>query len=312
MIESLGQPRLSHVLTGFTGLYILSLGMALNTHFAEVIKYYWSLGLISFGGPGVHVVILRKRFVDKLKWIDITTFLDLFTLGNALPGPGSTQLAFSIAVVTHGVLPGLLAFTLWALPGALMMTGVAVAISHIPASLPPPVLALLTGLNAAAVGLIALAALQLASNAATDRVTLLLLWVSASFGICYHAPWMYPTLICASGVATFAWDFRRVWIIAPMRKLRDRSREAEHIGMDRLEPQSDTPNNQLGFASDENDPSSNRQDALNVVSIRVAVTLIAGFALLLAVPLGVRAGLQRAGKGVPRTLDVSTSIPSTF
>jgi chromate transport protein ChrA len=55
----------------------------------------------------------RKRFVDKLKWLDETTFADLFALGNALPGPGSTQLAFSIAVVKNGTLAGLLAFLLW-------------------------------------------------------------------------------------------------------------------------------------------------------------------------------------------------------
>ncbi|BEI97865.1 hypothetical protein CcaverHIS631_0301640 [Cutaneotrichosporon cavernicola] len=66
-----------------------------------VLKAYWDLGFTSFGGPGVHVVLLRKRFVNKLNWVDQVTFLDLFALGNALPGPGSTQLAFSIAVVAQ-------------------------------------------------------------------------------------------------------------------------------------------------------------------------------------------------------------------
>jgi hypothetical protein len=87
---------------------------SLGAHLAETARHYWDLGLTSYGGPSVHVVILRRRFVDQLKWIDSTTFADLFSLGNALPGPGSTQLAFSIAVSRNGTLAGLLAFFFWA------------------------------------------------------------------------------------------------------------------------------------------------------------------------------------------------------
>lgn len=196
----------------------------------DIVHRYWDLGFISFGGPGVHVIILRKRFVDTVKWLDTKTFLDLFALGNALPGPGSTQLAFSIAVVKHGVWAGLLAFLLWSLPGAIGMAGLAVGISRIPDTLPSIVLALLTGLNAAAVGLIALAAFQLANAAGTDGITIIWLWLSASFGICYHAPWMYPTLIVAGGLSTLVWDFRRQWIIQPLRRTLGRSQRRRQSG----------------------------------------------------------------------------------
>lgn len=73
----------------------------------------------------------------------------------------------------HGVAAGLLAFGLWSLPGTFGMAGLAVAVAWIPNTLPDIVFTLLTGLNAAAVGLIPLAAVQLATNAATDRATLL-------------------------------------------------------------------------------------------------------------------------------------------
>lgn len=193
--------------------------MGVVYHLKEVFKHYWDLGFVSFGGPGVHVIILRKRFVQTLKWVDETVFLDLFALGNALPGPGSTQLAFSIAVVCHGVLAGLLAFFLWSLPGAIGMGILGYGVGRIPDQIPAIVMALLTGLNAAAVGLIALAAVQLGHAAATDKITLVILWLSASFGICYHAPWMYPVLIVAGGLTTLLWDFRRQWFITPAKKL---------------------------------------------------------------------------------------------
>ena len=51
--------------------------------------------------------------MNDLKWISDKTYADLFALGNALPGPGSTQLAFSIALVRNGTTAGFLAFFLW-------------------------------------------------------------------------------------------------------------------------------------------------------------------------------------------------------
>jgi hypothetical protein len=48
-------------------------------------------------------------------------------------------------------------------------------------------------------------------------------------------------------------------------------------------------------------PQSNH---LMVVSVRVAIALLIGFVLFLAIPLATRAGLQNAGKEVPRALDV--------
>jgi chromate transport protein ChrA len=338
----------------------------LNERLIAVARRYWDLGFTSFGGPGVHVIILRQRFVESLKWIDERTFLDLFALGNALPGPGSTQLAFSIAVVTNGVLPGLFAFLLWSLPGAIGMVAIGIGISRIPDQLPGPVLALFTGLNAAAVGLIALAAFQLGGAAGTDRITVALVWLSASFGICYHAPWMYPVLIAAGGLTTLLWDFRRnMWkAITRGKKEREdgngnqaemdqsieldtmaiqRDTEArQEISTTRMESSSKNDDTPIPYPSPAASPVPTRRrlpvvdvdhstsqintstptsitqvesgpstqvpeqtNMLAVVSVRVAICLISGFVLLLTVPLATRAGLQSAGKSVPRALDVS-------
>lgn len=175
----------------------------------ETIQAFGTLGFTSFGGPGVHVIILKRRFVESKKWLDETTFIDLFTLGNALPGPGSTQLAFSIAVVRNGTLCGILAFLLWSLPGALTMLGLGLGVKQFPERLPEIVLALFTGINASAVGLIALAAFQLSSSTITDTISRFILLTSASIGICYHAPWMYPVLVFVGGLSTLLFDYRR-------------------------------------------------------------------------------------------------------
>lgn len=360
------------------------------TRLAEVLRHYLDLGLTAFGGPAVHIIILRKRFVDKYKWIDERTFIDLFALSNALPGPASTKIAFSIAVVKHGVSAGILAFLCWSLPGALGMAGLAAGITNIPEVLPPIVLALFSGLNAAAVGLIALAAYQLGTAASTDRVTLTLVWLSASFGICYHAPWMYPCLIVAGGLVTLLWDLRREVIIKPARRawglVRGQAQRQDERGSSNIElspvpagdtaaqrglsdvrasPVSSVPHSaafptppasptsrptaphsedlpdppKLDLAASHGSassrmiqsrhstasaaapssaaavdveapatPAARENTHLQVVSPRSAYALIAGFVLLLVIPLATRGGLANAGKPVPRELDVSTAV----
>ncbi len=204
--------------------------LKLSVRLVDTIRHYWDLGFTAFGGPGVHVVILRKRFVDKLAWLDETTFADLFSLGNALPGPGSTQLAFSIAVARNGTLAGLVAFLFWSLPGAAGMAALGAGVRKFPERLPPIVLGLLTGLNAAAVGLIALAAFQLSKSSITEPVSRLLVLGSASFGICYHAPWMYPILVFGGGLITLLYDFRHTIIKATIGKVTRRSSRSASNG----------------------------------------------------------------------------------
>ncbi|CAD6898594.1 unnamed protein product [Tilletia laevis] len=199
---------------------------SLTVRLAETASQYWSLGLTSFGGPGVHVVILKKRFVEKLQWIDMTTYLDLFTLGNALPGPGSTQLAFSIALVRNGTLAALLAFLFWSLPGAVGMGALGVGVRRMPDELPEIVLALLSGLNAAAVGLIALAAYQLSLNCITDHLTRLVL--------------MYPILIVTGGLLTLSFDNRHL-ALTPIKKAFHKRSERAKRNAQRSSAPSTTP-----------------------------------------------------------------------
>ena len=55
------------------------------------------LGTIAFGGPAVHVAMLREETVRRRRWLPDTEFLDLFGAVSVLPGPSSTQLAIVLA-----------------------------------------------------------------------------------------------------------------------------------------------------------------------------------------------------------------------
>jgi chromate transporter len=55
------------------------------------------LGTIAFGGPAVHVAMLREETVRRRRWLPDNEFLDLFGAVSVLPGPSSTQLAIVLA-----------------------------------------------------------------------------------------------------------------------------------------------------------------------------------------------------------------------
>jgi chromate transport protein ChrA len=72
------------------------------------------------------------------------------------------------------------------------MYALAIEISHVSNTLPLPVYALLSGLNAGTAGVIAFAAVQLATKAITDPLSRLIVVFSACAGMCYNALWYFP------------------------------------------------------------------------------------------------------------------------
>jgi chromate transport protein ChrA len=88
------------------------------------------------------------------------------------------------------------------------MYGLSIGVSNIQEGLPRPVYALLSGLNSATVGIIALAAVQLAEKAITDKLTRILVFLGAAAGMLYNALWYFPLLMLLAGVAAVVHDYR--------------------------------------------------------------------------------------------------------
>lgn len=175
-----------------------------------MLAHNWRLGFTSFGGPTVHFQIFHRLFVDEYKWIDETTYQELFALCQALSGPASTKMLYAINVLRYGFWTGLLAFFVWSLPMALVSFGLAVGIGNVGDELPGPVYALLSGLNAATVGIIALAGMQLSKKAITDTLTRFLVFLGGTAGMLYNALWYFPVVMIAGGSAAVIWDLRLV------------------------------------------------------------------------------------------------------
>ncbi|KAM0197324.1 hypothetical protein ACHAPA_004042 [Fusarium lateritium] len=185
----------------------------------QTLQVNWHLGFTAFGGPPVHFKIFHDKFVNKLGWIDEQMYQELFSVAQAISGPGSTKMLYCINLIHGGLLQGILSFFIWSLPGCLGMFGLSVGVSSIADSLPRAVYALLSGLNAATVGIIALAAVELSEKAITDKTTRLLVFFTGAAGIMYNALWYFPVLIVAGGLCAIVYDYR--WLHRPVRAVRN-------------------------------------------------------------------------------------------
>ena len=84
------------------------------------IKFFY-LGLVSFGGPAAHIGYFRQAFVDKYQWLNNEGYARTVALSQFLPGPGSSQVGFSIGYQRAGVLGGFAAFLGFTLPSVALM-----------------------------------------------------------------------------------------------------------------------------------------------------------------------------------------------
>ncbi|KAI1974236.1 hypothetical protein LOZ53_004481 [Ophidiomyces ophidiicola] len=200
--------------------------------FWDMLSRTWDLGFTSFGGPPVHFRIFYQRFVEgnegKPPWIDEQTYQELFAICQALPGPGSTKMLFCIALIHAGFFPAVFNLLVWSLPGAIGMFGLSLGVQRLDDVLPNVVYALLSGLNASTVGIIALAAVQLAEKSIKDTITRLLVILGACAGLCYNSLWYFPTLMVIGGCSTAIWDlYGQQSLLALKRKIRRQTAPAE-------------------------------------------------------------------------------------
>jgi chromate transporter len=129
---------------------------------------FLKIGAVLYGSGYVLVAFLRADFVERLGWITDRQLLDAVAIGQITPGPLFTTATF-VGYLVAG-LPGAALATLAIFLPAFAFVAVAGGLA---AQLRrrPLTAALLDGVNAAAVGLMAAVTLQLARDAVVDITT---------------------------------------------------------------------------------------------------------------------------------------------
>ena len=134
---------------------------------AEVFTAFLRLGCTCFGGPIAHLGYFRAEFVERRRWLDERAYADLVGLAQFLPGPASSQTGFAIGLRRAGYLGGLVAWTGFTLPSALLLVLFAYGAAPLAAS--PPGAGLLHGLKLVAVAIVAQAVWGMARTLTPDR-----------------------------------------------------------------------------------------------------------------------------------------------
>lgn len=68
----------------------------------EVLWLALRLGFTAFGGPAVHVAMLRDQVVTRKAWVSDAQFLDWLGAVNLIPGPNSTEMVMHVGLHRAG------------------------------------------------------------------------------------------------------------------------------------------------------------------------------------------------------------------
>lgn len=161
---------------------------------------FLKIGSVLYGSGYVLLAFLRNDFVVRLGWLTHQQLLDAVAVGQFTPGPVFTTATF-IGYVLGGVPGAVLATVGIFLPSFVFVAAVNPLVPRLRHS--PVMSALLDGVNAAALGLMAAVTWELGRAALVDGVTLLLALAAALllFRFKVNSTW----LVLGGGVFALLW-----------------------------------------------------------------------------------------------------------
>jgi chromate transporter len=151
---------------------------------------------LSFGGPAGQIAVMHRILVEEKRWIGERRFLHALNYCMLLPGPEAQQLTIYIGWLLNGLGGGLIAGTLFVLPGflALMALSIVYALyGHV-----GPVAALFFGLKAAVLAIVIQAVTRIAARSLKHPA----LWVVAAAAFLALALFQlpFPLVILTAGL----------------------------------------------------------------------------------------------------------------
>jgi chromate transporter len=135
----------------------------MSVPFAVLVAAFGRIGLLSFGGPAAQISVMHDELVERRRWMTEREFLDALGFCMMLPGPEAMQLATFAGWRMNGWRGGLIAGLLFVLPGAAVIT--ALALAYIVYGSVPLVQTLFAGIQAAVVAIVAQALIRLGGRA---------------------------------------------------------------------------------------------------------------------------------------------------
>ncbi|HWG99333.1 MAG TPA: chromate efflux transporter [Pilimelia sp.] len=136
--------------------------------FAQAVKAWSVISLQTFGGPAGQIAVMQRHLVDERRWIGQKRFLHALNYCMLLPGPEAQQLAIYVGWLLNGIRGGLVAGTLFVLPGVAAL--LALSAVYVRFGDTAVVTAVFAGLAPAVVAIVAQAVWRVGRRALANRV----------------------------------------------------------------------------------------------------------------------------------------------
>jgi chromate transporter len=167
--------------------------------FPEAARVWARVAALSFGGPAGQIAVMHRILVEEKRWIGEHRFLHALNYCMLLPGPEAQQLAVYIGWLLHRTTGGLLAGTLFVLPGFLAIMGLSIVYALF--GRVGVVQALFFGLKAAVLAIVLEAVVRIGRRALKNRVMVGI--AAAAFVAIFFLGVPFPLIILAAALIGF-------------------------------------------------------------------------------------------------------------
>src|SRR5678816_1431336 len=179
----------------------------------EATRVWAKIGWLGFGGPAGQIALMHRELVEKRRWISDERFLHALSYCMLLPGPEAQQLAIYVGWLMHRTVGGVIAGTLFVLPGIIVIG----ALSWLYATYQqlPAVTAIFFGLKAAVLAVVIEAVLRVGRRALKNRVMVAI--AACAFIALYLFKLPFPIVILgAAGIGILGRHWRPESFPAPV------------------------------------------------------------------------------------------------
>jgi chromate transporter len=168
--------------------------------FGEAVRTWVRIAALSFGGPAGQIAVMHRILVEEKRWIGEARFLHALNYCMLLPGPEAQQLAVYIGWLLHGVRGGLVAGTLFVLPGFLAILALSYAYALLGNA--PLVEGLFFGLKAAVLAIVLQAVVRIGSRALKNNHMRAI--AAAAFVAIFLLDAPFPAIVLAAALVGYA------------------------------------------------------------------------------------------------------------
>ncbi len=155
----------------------------------------------AFGGPQAHIGMMMKNFVQQHPYVSKEELMEYNAFCQLLPGASSTQTITLIGYKRGGVPLAVLTLIVWILPASILMGGLSFVLRYIDnRQLGTDIFKFLPPMAA---GFLAYAAVAAFPGAIKNLITWIILIAGTLITyFLFGQPWVIPSLILVSGIAT--------------------------------------------------------------------------------------------------------------